>query len=363
MHVLHLYFYQLLNQRMLQNVLEEYGLKESSSVITAFGNGLINHTWIVESGKNKFILQRINDNIFKIPADISENITAIGNYLSIHYPQYLFVLPELTNTKKEFVHIAGQGYFRLFPFVKQSHTVDVVSSPSEAYEAAKQFGCFTRLLSGFSAEKLHITLPDFHNLSLRYLQFELAIKNGNTKRINQCESIIKYLKKQRSIATTFENICTGTNFKKRVTHHDTKISNVLFNENMQGLCVIDLDTVMPGYFISDVGDMMRTYLSPVSEEEKDFGKIEIREDYFKAITDGYLSEMNDQLTSAEKKHFVYAGKFMIYMQALRFLTDFLNNDVYYGAKYAAQNFVRANNQVVLLQKLTAKENHLNTMIC
>jgi hypothetical protein len=115
---------------------------------------------------------------------------------------------------------------------------------------------------------------------------------------------------------------------------------------------------MPGYFISDVGDMMRTYLSPANEEEKDFSKIEIRDDYFRAICDGYLGEMKNELNPAEKNHFLYSGKFMIYMQALRFLTDHLNNDIYYGAKYEGQNLVRAGNQMALLQRLIEKEEAL-----
>ena len=141
-----------------------------------------------------------------------------------------------------------------------------------------------------------------------------------------------------------------------MTHHDTKISNVLFGKQGNGLCVIDLDTVMPGYFISDFGDMMRTYLSPVSEEEKDFSLIGIREEYFEAIVSGYLGEMKTELSADEIAHAVYAGKFMIYMQAIRFLTDHLNRDVYYGAKYEGHNLVRTHNQITLLQRLTEKGN-------
>jgi len=126
--------------------------------------------------------------------------------------------------------------------------------------------------------------------------------------------------------------------------------------------VIDLDTVMPGYFISDVGDMMRTYLSPVSEEEKDFSTISIRNDFFNAIVRGYLDEMSQELSDVEKAHFVYAGKFMIYMQAIRFLTDYLNNDRYYTPRYEGHNYIRAGNQAVLLQKLTEKETVLNNMV-
>ena len=148
-------------------------------------------------------------------------------------------------------------------------------------------------------------------------------------------------------------------FKKRVTHHDTKISNVLFDAQDKGLCVIDLDTVMPGYFISDAGDMMRTYLSPAGEEETDYSKIDVRENYFDAIVQGYLSEMKDELSAEEKKYFVYAGKFMIYMQALRFITDYLNNDIYYGASYELHNLNRATNQLTLLNILTSKEEALN----
>jgi Ser/Thr protein kinase RdoA (MazF antagonist) len=347
---------------MPQHILNAYGLAEDTVETKPFGTGLINNTWSITTSDKKFILQRINHNIFKRPNDIAANIRMIGDYLSVHHPDYLFVTAEKTLLKQDIFFEKQEGYFRLFPFVKDSHTIDVVSSPSQAYEAAKQFGRFTKLLAGFPAEQLHITLPDFHNLPLRYQQFETAVTNGSQKRIKQAANTIIFLKQHRQIAALSESIPSNVAFKKRVTHHDTKISNVLFDKNDKGLCVIDLDTVMPGYFISDVGDMLRTYLSPVSEEEKTFSKIEIREDYFKAIAEGYLGEMNAELSAEEKDHFVYAGKFMIYMQALRFLTDYLNDDVYYGSKYEGHNFIRAKNQVVLLERLMEKENELMKLL-
>ena len=145
--------------------------------------------------------------------------------------------------------------------------------------------------------------------------------------------------------------------KLRVTHHDTKISNVLFDENGKGICVIDLDTIMPGYFISDVGDMFRTYLSPANEEVKDFNAIDVRDDFFRAIVQGYVSTMGTELTEEEKRLILYSGKFIVYMQAMRFLADYCNNDVYYGARYEEQNFVRAGNQLQLLKILTDKTEH------
>jgi Ser/Thr protein kinase RdoA (MazF antagonist) len=320
-----------------------------------FGNGLINTTWKVtdKAGNATYILQKINQKIFKQPDDIAFNIRLIDNYLKAYFPDYLFVSPVVTITGDEVMKIEND-YYRMFPFIENSRTINVVEKPQQAYEAAKQFGKFAKLLSGLNASELRITLPDFHNLTLRYRQFEDALEKGNAERIKQSSALIAAIKQNKRIVDEYE-ICKRK-FTKRVTHHDTKISNVLLDKADKGLCVIDLDTVMPGYFISDVGDMMRTYLSPVSEEEKDFSKIIIRKEFYYAIADGYLSEMGASLSEIEKQHFNYAGEFMIYMQAMRFLTDHLNNDIYYGAKYQGHNFVRAGNQITLLQRLQEFKN-------
>jgi len=310
----------------------------------------------------QFILQKINDTVFTAPAMIAENLFQLKVYFKAHFPDYLFVSPIATLHNEELVVIPGQGYFRLFKFVPGSATFDTVDNATIAFEAARQFGKFTKLLSGFDTNQLNITLPDFHNLTLRYQQFEQALEQGNSNRIASCQDSIDYIKTQKNIVEIFNQLKINPHFMKRVTHHDTKISNVLFDKNGKGLCVIDLDTVMPGYFISDAGDMLRTYLSPVSEEEIDFSKIRIREEYFQAIVDGYLSEMKGELSQEEKKYFVYAGKFMIYMQAIRFLTDHFNDDIYYGSKYEGHNLVRCNNQLELLKHLISKEEALQQKV-
>lgn len=341
-------------------VLNAYGLHREHIEVLPFGTGLINHTWKIRDGNNAYILQKINHEVFTNPESIAFNIQSVSAYLKKHFPDYYFVAPLSTADGRQLLYHNSDtpGYYRMFPFVEGSHSIDVVRTASEAYEAAKQFGRFTKLLKGFACENLQITLPGFHDLGLRYRQFLAAIENGNPERIIESESLIGFIKEQEGIVTEFSAIGKNPAFKKRVTHHDTKISNVLFNSNGKAICVIDLDTLMPGYFISDVGDMMRTYLCTVSEEEADFSKIEVREDVYKAIVQGYFTEMEDQLSEEEKKHFFYSGKFMIYMQALRFLTDYLNNDQYYGAGYPKHNYVRAGNQVVLLQKLIEKEARL-----
>lgn len=345
------------------NALAAFGFNPEKNSVIAFGTGLINSTWKVDAGDASFILQKINNNVFRAPYAIADNLSMIGSYLQQKDKDYLFVKPvETTHGQGIFYDETDNGYYRLLPFVKGSHTIDVVEHPSQAYEAARQFGRFTKKLSGIDISKIKITLPDFHNLSLRYQQFEDALKNGNRDRIHLSAAYIEQLKSNKNIVDIYESITRNQNFKQRVTHHDTKISNVLFDEHNKGLCVIDLDTVMPGYFISDVGDMMRTYLSPVSEEEKDFSKIEVRTEYFRAIAEGYLSDMKDELSHEELQYFVYSGKFLVYMQALRFLTDYINDDVYYGSKYEGHNYLRAGNQLVLLQLLIGKEHELEMLV-
>jgi Ser/Thr protein kinase RdoA (MazF antagonist) len=347
---------------MISSILSTYGISYENSRVEVIASGLINRTWKITHGKQQFILQRINDHVFKKPDELAENIRIINQHLAQHSPLYLFVAPIKNNLQEEIVHDPQEGFFRLFPFVLGSHTINVVSKPEQAYEAALQFGKFTKLLSEFDAEKLHTTIPDFHNLTLRYDQFEDSLKNGNTERILHSAELISEIKRHQHILALYEKIRSSAYVKHRVTHHDTKISNVLFDDLCKGICIIDLDTVMSGYFISDMGDMMRTYLSPANEEEKDFSKIEIRDDFFQAIVQGYLSHMGNELTSQEKELIIYAGPFLIYMQAIRFLADYCNNDIYYGASYPEQNFVRAGNQMHLLSRLQEKKEVFQKMI-
>jgi len=348
---------------LFNNILTHYGLTATDYTVTPFGSGLINGTWkISQHQQPRYILQQINTTVFKHPQDIAQNIRNLGDYLQQHYPDYLFAgaLPAITG--EDLYTDDENHYYRLFPFIANSHSVEVVHTPQQAFEAARQFARFTHLLRHFDTSRLKITIPQFHDLQLRYQQFNEAFKKGNPERITTAAGLITYLQQQAHLVQTYEHIKNNPGYRLRVIHHDTKISNVLFDDNDKGLCVIDMDTVMPGYFISDVGDMMRTYLSPANEEEKDVHKITVRDDFFTAIATGYLGELKQELSEAEKSQFVYAGQFMIYMQALRFLTDYLNNDVYYGARYEGHNFIRAQNQAMLLQQYLAKEDLFNNII-
>lgn len=338
----------------MKHILQKaYGINLKQVAITPIERGLIHNTWLVDSGEQAYIFQRINAIVFKDPPAIAQNVREIGSYLAAKNPDYLLPVPIVGINGKD-LQATDDGYFRLFPFIKGSHTVEVVENTNQAYEAARQFGKFSALLDGFDVNKLRPTIPDFHNLSYRYNQFELSIRNGDPDRIREGIAEVTELRINRDLVDQFHFILADPGVPLRVVHHDTKISNVLFDERGRGLCVIDLDTVMPGYFMSDFGDMARTYISPVSEEEGNLEKIIVRESFFRAIAQGYFEEMGPFLSEAEWSLVFYAGQFMIYMQALRFLTDYFRNDSYYGAKYEKQNLVRARNQLTMLERFNEK---------
>lgn len=346
---------------MVNTILERFGLKEGEYSVQTINSGLINKTWRVNTSKHSYILQRINDQVFKNPDAIDENLRKLKQYLHEHFPAYLFVAPLQAQDGKTLIETAA-GYFRVFEFVEGSRTINHVKSCGEAWEAARQFGKFSRLLSGFRADQLTYTLPDFHNLSLRFGQFNEAVIHAPAEKIAEAAEAINFIRANDHVVKIYKEIIDNHAIPLRVIHHDTKISNVLFDADNRGLCVIDLDTVMPGLYISDIGDMMRTYLSPANEEETDLSKVFVRQDFFKAIYDGYFSEMGIALNEAEKKLFIYSGEFIIYMQAIRFLTDFLNNDVYYGANYPGHNLNRAKNQIRLLEDYMNSESDFRAII-
>ncbi|HVB02540.1 MAG TPA: aminoglycoside phosphotransferase family protein [Chitinophagaceae bacterium] len=345
-------------------ILEAYGLEGKNYHVEKFGSGHINNTVRLhhQSGGTDFVLQRINTSIFLEPGIIARNQRLAAEFLKENFPTYFFPAPLRTSSGNDMFESGGE-FWRILPYVPHSVALDQASNPRQAYEAARQFGKLTRMLSGIDLYDFRDTIPNFHNLTLRYSHFQDAIRNAREERREYAEELIDAFLKYSFIAITFEELKTNPEFRDRLMHHDTKINNVLLDETtFGGICVIDLDTLMPGKIISDLGDMVRTYTSPVSEEEQDYAKIVIREPYYEALMKGYLSEIGEGLTETEKDLLYYAGQFIIYMQGIRFLTDFLNNDIYYPIRYPEHNFVRAKNQLTLLRQLELQENSLRRII-
>lgn len=332
---------------------KELQIENKVEKIESFGSGLVNNTWLVSLQNKKIIVQKINTNIFKYPENIDHNLNTLANYFSKYFPEYIFTKP-LSNLFGKTLFKINNEYYRGYEYIEDSKVYNIIENENLAFEAAKQFGKFTKQCADINIHEIKETIADFHNIQLRYQQFEYAITDAIPEKKAISKDLIQTLFQKKYIIQNYNSIINNKKIKLRVIHHDTKINNVLFNNKNKGICIIDLDTIMPGYYISDVGDMMRTYLSPVDENEIDLEKIIIRENYFKAITSGYLEEMNDYLGKEELSEFIFSGQFMIYMQALRFLTDYLQNNIYYGAKYPLENLNRAKNQITLLEKYEEK---------
>ncbi len=348
----------------MEQQLLAFGLNPGDYHLKKFGSGHINHTFLVEplSGGKAWILQKINTFVFKKPEDIARNLEKTADFLASSFPDYLFISPARTTDGKSLLETNGE-YWRLSPFIPGSESFNEATAPEQAYEAARQFGVLTRNLHHMDIAGLNPTIPGFHDLALRYRQFCEAAEGALPERKEAAADLIEAYESRKALVDTYTDILQDKSYPERMMHHDTKINNVLFDiKTGKGLCVCDLDTLMPGRIISDLGDMVRTYVCEENEESTAFDRIVVREDYFEALMRGYLTEMKDLLTPSEKAGLFYAGQFMIYMQGLRFLSDFLNNDVYYPVKYPQHNLNRARNQLILLQDLEGRKEYLEGLI-
>jgi len=328
---------------MMQSIFDQYGWGNANAI--PLTQGLINQTFDVSSVQGEFILQNINTQVFKDPFAIDHNIKAIGQYYNTNQTDKLFTFLVPTLRGETLIEWNGKHY-RAFKKI-DGIALDVLTTAAQAKAAANQFGQFTASLSEFPIADLKVTIPQFHDLALRYHQFEQALIHGDANRITQAKEAILFLQSHQAYVKQWLHLTEHQDAHLRVTHHDTKISNVLFKEDA-AICVIDLDTTMPGYFISDVGDMCRTYLCPVNEACQDLNLIKVLPERWTAIQEGYLEAMGEFLTNFEKDHFAFSGQSIIYMQALRFLTDFLELDQYYRVERPDQNLDRTNNQIQLL---------------
>jgi Ser/Thr protein kinase RdoA (MazF antagonist) len=242
--------------------------------------------------------------------------------------------------------------WRLFPYFNNSITIEGVSTEAEAFSAASQFARLTSHLDGLDTDLFKDTITRFHDLTWRYEQFETSLENTTPERRQKAGEAIQQCLHYQYLVDQYNDLVQNGNLRLRIMHNDAKISNILFDAvTHEAICVIDLDTLMPGYFIYDVGDMIRTFVSPVSEEERDLTKIVFRKNIYDAIVAGYQSEMRSKLSETEVKHFHFGGLMMTYIMALRMISDYLNGNVYYQITYPDQNLVRALNQLRLLQVL------------
>ena len=321
--------------------------------VEPISGGLINYSFKVSSPvKPDYLLQQINKKVFANPEHVQENYINIWKYAELEFPGLRLPSPRYCGVMTTLIVDENENYWRAFEFIEESKMVPVAQTPEQAKATAATFAKFTATFDDFNIQQLKKVIPGFHDLSLRYHQFEEAINGQSYERIARALSLIDELKKRERYKHFYEIIIESKEFPKRVMHHDAKIANVLFDcRTGEVVCPVDFDTVMPGYFFSDLGDMIRSMVCSEDETCTDFERITIRSEFYEAIVSGYLEIMGEKLTTAEKKYIHYSGPLMIYMQALRFITDYLSGDIYYRINHPEQNLLRAKNQLVLLQKL------------
>jgi len=333
--------------------------------ITPVTVGHINSTFLVE-GDNNYILQKINKNIFKTPTHVLENFAKISRHLENKLkdlPDFKrrYVTSFKTAEKKDHFKDGKGDYWRLLNYQEDTKNLDHSSTAIQSFEAAKAYGLFQKLFLDFNPQDLHITIANFHNPIKRFEEYERALTKAVDGRADKCLWEQEYISKNKSLVDSFNKL--KENIPLRVVHNDAKLSNVLFDkESGEGLCVIDLDTVMPGYVFFDFGDLVRSMAGP-REDERDFAKIVIDPEKFRALAKGYLHHTKEFLTKEEREHLLFGAKLIIYLLGMRFLTDFLNGDKYFKTEYSDHNLVRAQNQFKLLSSLLNQEKVLEKILC
>ena len=319
--------------------------------VESLTEGLIHQTFKVNSKDgDSIILQQINTTVFRNPELVNENYRTISQHLKAHSSLRIPSLIKTSDLETLWRDESGMCW-RAFEYIQNSYSETQASSARVVYHAARCYGEFVHALFDLDASTILPTIPGFHDLALRYHQLGHAISNGNPERIKECKDLLGTIERFKTLFHFYNKMVQSPEFKMRTMHHDCKLSNVLFEKGSgEAICPIDLDTVMPGYFFSDVGDMVRSMVSS-ADENSPAENVDVRKDIYLAIISGYQSGIQDSFTEAENRHLHHAGMIMIYMQGIRFLTDYLQNDAYYRISYPKQNFNRADNQLQLLKKL------------
>lgn len=316
--------------------------------------GLINHSFKITDPLTgqAFLLQQINQQVFPAPEKIQENYLLLQQY--IREQQIPFFIPELIlfPGNRSLYTDGQQQCWRIFSFIEKTRMISCTGNRQQASDVAETFARLTAAFHKMDCRKLHITIPGFHHVRNRYSQFTAALQKAGPERAEKSAELIQGLINRERYARLFDHFTGSPDFPFRVMHHDAKISNVLFDDSTgKVVCPVDFDTVMPGYFFSDLGDMIRSMAGSADENSTRYEELVIRPEIYEAIISGYTRGMNDFLTRAEQNYLHASGLLLIYMQALRFLADYLQDDIYYRISYPGQNYDRAKNQFVLLNRL------------
>ena len=335
---------------------------------SVYTDGHINSTYraTFEKGdrREKYIVQGINTHVFKNPDELMENVVNVTKYLKAKIDE---AGKDSSRECLEFLQAdTGKYYFchddrcwRIYRFIDKSYTINYIKNRSFFESAGKAFGRFQRNLSGYPMEHLHETIKDFHNTPKRVEALEASVAADVKGRAREVEGDIRFALDRKDDARVLLDLYEEGLIPLRVTHNDTKLNNVLFDEETnRAICVIDLDTIMPGFSLYDFGDAIRFGGNTTKEDDADLDNVNISIELFKSYTKGFLSTCAKALTKAEVDHLAFSAKLMTYECGVRFLTDYLDGDVYFRTEYPDHNLVRARNQFKLVEEI---ENNLDRM--
>jgi aminoglycoside phosphotransferase (APT) family kinase protein len=322
--------------------------------IEELNRGCTNHSFKVTSRLNgrSFLLQQINQAVFSQPGHVQENYEMLWKFLQTEQISFCIPEPKYFPDDSTLYVDSSDHYWRVFEYVSGGQVTNVAESIDQARAVAQTFANFTLSFGEFELNQLHITVPAMHDLSSRVKTFHQALHSRYYDRLAKASALVEELRKRERYASFYDVLTESEEFRQRVTHHDAKISNVIFDEDKKEvLCMVDLDTVMPGYYFSDLGELIRTMAGNKSENSIALNELEVRPDYYDAIVKSYLAVLDHSLTDAEKKYVHFSGLMVTYLHALKYLSDYLEGDKNCATDYREQNFDRSYNQFTLLEKL------------
>ena len=344
----------------IEKIAYQFNIEDTIIQILPNHSGNINDTYIIKGLKNDYLLQRINHSIFKNVDLLMNNMSSVIKHLNLKNIKTLKIIPTLHN--KSYIQI-GEDYYRMLSFIENSFTYDFIEKVDDFYHTGYCFGEFYKALSDFDVTTIGETIPDFHHTPKRFEQFLDSLNVDYNHRRQEVSDEIEYLLSRQPIASLLYDLYQDHKIPMRVCHNDTKLSNILMDQNTHlPICVIDFDTIMPGFAAFDFGDAMRSGANHTYEDNPNLEEVYLDLDLFKAFSKGFLKACGDILNQSEKDSLVLGVKVIVYEQSLRFLSDYLNGDVYYKINYPTHNLVRAKNQIKLLQDIEAKEEELVKII-
>lgn len=345
----------------LQSITQCFAFPGTVSSVFPYGSGHINDTYKVETAEQEchnYILQRINNRIFKNVPELMDNIDRVTRHIRMKLEntpgadpnrQGLTLLPAVDG--KSFYQDPDGNFWRMYIFIEDNRSYDIVDTPEKAFEGGRMFGKFQSMIADLPGAPLHETIPNFHNIDMRLETLRKTIEKDPAGRASGVTGEVAFVLERAEEMGTILHLGQQGLIPQRITHNDTKFNNVLLDSHDKGLCVIDLDTVMPGYIHYDFGDSIRTSTNTGAEDDPDLSRVEMDIRLFEAYTKGFLQETRSTLTPTELEYLPLAGKLFPYIIGVRFLTDYVDGDNYFKIKHEHHNLQRARAQFKLLKSM------------